>query len=1066
MTAREDGDGASTERVSWAARFFLLRTTFGVLVTLLLVFGGLLASGMLVKESFPDLAIPQASITTGWPGADPQTIEQDVTEKIEKEVKTLRGLKKVTSASFDSFSIVAVEFDANADLGESMQLLRAKVRDAEAELPDAAESPHIEQVSVDDRPIMTILLHGAVGESVLSRTAQDLEERLENVRGVNEAEIGGMREEVVSVRVHPERALALGLSPTVIRDAIRNANVDMPWGEIDSEEVGASVRFYGRFRTVRDLAELPVARMGEAGQGRIVRLREVADVRRDLERETSRAFFSWERSGFAPSIEVSVKKVPGADTVAVVEAVRAELEELSVAPEWPPLLRYRVTQDESEQIRDSLSGVLANGGQAMLAVFVILFLLLTWREGVIAGLCIPLTFLGALLVIWLLGYSLNQLVIIGMVLALGLLVDVFILMMEGMHEAIFVEGEPFAAAAVKTVKRYGLPAAAGLLTTIFALAPLAAIGGVAGKFIRVLPVTAIACLVVAFGVAFLVAIPLSRLLLGRVVSSDGPKATRVDRWTAAVSERLRSFSLRTILSNRLAATGVVALAVAALVASTIGFSKVPIIMYPKADGLKLGITVDLGPSTTLASSQAVADRLGEVLREKEYFESVVKLVGKKSPLAQVALQDALAPSEGAQFVGFSCIFVPLEARSAPGYVYADRLRDELGPILHGMAAGASLELVPETGEPSAVAPVQIALLGASMERLRELSAEVQGALQGVPGAVDVHDNLGTVRAEVKLLPRREAMDFYGLTEQELATQVRLSLGNDEVAKFAVGGLDEDLSLQLGMAWPSRNGAIGGPTTMGEFALVRAFTSGGETVPLLAVLEPRVGTATQWITHEDGKRTISVLAKTDGRTAQEVVDDLRPILDEMQAGWPAGYGYRFAGEVAETAETFGSAGIMLVVAVLLVFGVLVLQFGSFLQSLIIIAAVPLALIGTFAGFFFAWIPFSFFAMVGVIALIGIVVNDSIVMVDTMNRHRSAGLSIAEAAAHGAADRLRPIISTSVTTIVGLVPLALSEPMWRPLCYAVIFGLSVATLTALLVVPCLYLLLTPRSSSAAT
>jgi multidrug efflux pump subunit AcrB len=350
---------------SWAARTFLLKTHFGLLLTILLVAGGLLASGVLVKESFPDLAIPQASISTEWPGADPQTIEKDVTEKIEKEVKTLRGLKKVSSASFDSFSIVTVEFDANANLTESMQLLRAKVRDAEAELPAAARAPRIEQVSVDDRPVLTVVLYGDVGATVMSRTAQQLEARLERVAGVNEADISGMRDEVISVRILPDRSLALGLSPTVVRDAIQSANVDMPWGEIDSEAIGSTVRFYGRFRSVEDLQQLPVARLGGLAEGRIVRLGEVAEVRRDLEREITRAFFSWENGEFAPSVEVSVKRVPGSDTVAVVEAVRAELDATTESAGWPPQLRYRITQDEAKQIRDSLSDVVTNAGQAM-----------------------------------------------------------------------------------------------------------------------------------------------------------------------------------------------------------------------------------------------------------------------------------------------------------------------------------------------------------------------------------------------------------------------------------------------------------------------------------------------------------------------------------------------------------------------------------------------------------------------------------------------------------------------------------------------------------------------------
>jgi multidrug efflux pump subunit AcrB len=218
----------------------------------------------------------------------------------------------------------------------------------------------------------------------------------------------------------------------------------------------------------------------------------------------------------------------------------------------------------------------------------------------------------------------------------------------------------------------------------------------------------------------------------------------------------------------------------------------------------------------------------------------------------------------------------------------------------------------------------------------------------------------------------------------------------------------------------------------------------------------MGSAPLSITHQDGRRSIAVLAKTEEVPPNEVIEAILPALEEMKKGWPAGYAYRVGGEVAEVAETFSSAGAMLIIAVVLIFGLLVLLFDSFVQSLIVISAMPLAMIGTFLGFFVFQIPFSFFAMVGLISLIGIVVNDTIVMIDTVNTHLQGGIEVRLAAARGASDRLRPIISTSVTTIVGLIPLAITNPMWRPLCYAIIFGLSVSTVTSLVIVPCLYYL----------
>ena len=1042
-------------------KFFFLRPTFGLLLAVLMTAGGVMAYFALVKESLPDLDIPQATIVTVWPGADPQTIEQEVTEKIEKEIKTLRNVKSVNSASFDSSSIIAVEFQADADSGEAASLLREKVSNAESELPRDAEKPEINQLSVDDRPIITFVLSGEVSDAVLSDLAQRLQDQLERLPGVNEVGLGGARDEVIQILLDPRKLLSLGISPTTVRDAIQAANLDVPWGEIDSDEIGATVRFTGRFRELEDLRSLPIARLGE-GIGRPVRLSEVGTVRRDLEEEVSRATLSWKGAEFAPSVEVSVKKAPGSDSIAVAARARAAVQEARDGRGWPSGVNFRVSQDESEQIWDALGGVLDNAWQAMLAVFVILFLLLTWREGIIAGLSIPLTFLGALIVIWAMGNTLNELVIIGMVLALGLLVDVFILMMEGLHEGIFVEKLTFGQAALKTVKRYAVPAFAGQLTTILALAPLMAIGGLPGKFIRVLPIAAIACLVVSFIVAMLVAIPLSRLLLGRVGQNGvEERKTRADRITESASRWLKQWSLSKTLRSRRVAALWIGGAVVLFVLSIVALTRVPLVMYPKGDGLKLGITIELPPSTTLDSSQLVADRIGEVLREKPYLESIVKLVGEKSPLSQQSITDSLRPTAAENYVGFSCIFLPLDERDEPAYVYADELREELGDILRAGTPGASLLIVADTGEPAGGDPIQITLSGDDLGTLRQLSAEVQAALSQISGTSDVRDNLGALRPEIILVPKREALDFYGISQSDLGAQVRYAMGTAEIGDYALPGVEEDLPIKLGLLWPSRQGRSGGPTRIAEMSLVRAFTPDGTTVPLTELLDPVSGESPVSITHTDARRAITVLGKSPGRPVTEVMAELQPRLDEMQGNWPSGYRYSVGGEAQETAETFGSAGVMLVVAVIMVFGVLVLVFGSFMQAFIVITALPFALIGTFLGFYLTGMSLSFFAMVGIIALIGIVANDSIVMVDTMNIHLRDGIKVAEAAARGAADRLRPILSTSITTIVGLIPMAISNPMWRPLCFAVIFGLIASTVLSLIIVPCLYLLLTRRS-----
>jgi multidrug efflux pump subunit AcrB len=1055
-------DGAASNQankghaVSPFTRFFFLRTVFGILLTLLMVVGGLLGYGSMIKESNPDIALAIATVTTTWGGADPETIEQQVTNELEKEIQSVEGLKTLDSASFSGFSLINAEFRADADVDQSMQRLREAVSRAEPNLPRDADQPSVRSISVTDAPILTVALFGNLDPVVLSQAAQKIEDRLEKVAGVTEVTLGGARDEVVQVRMNPSQLTALGISPMTVANRIRTANTDVPLDEIESDAIGTQVRFFGRFRQIEELQTLPITRLN----GRVVRLSELAEVRRELEPENSLAEISIAGSDYESVVSVAVKKVPGQDTIRVVNAVLADLDAAKGDPNvWPPGMDYVVTADDSEIIWEQLGNLFSNAIQAMIAVFAVLFIALTWREALIAGLSIPLTFLGTLAVLWLMGSTLNNMVLIGMVLALGLLVDVFILMMEGMHEAIFTSELSFNQAALKTVKTYAAPAFAGQLTTILAMSPLMAIGGTMGKFIRLLPLTAVICLLLSFAIALLVDIPLSRYLLGNLKNR---KKSRVDRLSETASERFVRWSLNYTVRSKATARAWTLFALTLFVTAVLAFTQIPTTFFPEEDSLKLGINVELPPNTTLAVSQTVADDLGETLRQKPYFDNVIKYVGQSSTLVSTG---TLQPTEGSYLLGFSGILVPEDDRDQMSNAIANDLRAELNQTLQKYP-GAKLLVSTESATGSGD-PIQIEIAGSDMAELRQLSNQVQNLLRQIPGTTDVRDNLGNLQADLRIVPRREELDFYGLTEEDVAAQARYYMTATEVGNFVIGGNQEDIEIRLSTAWPSRNGTVGGPTRRDELSLVRFFGANPDqpVVPAGSVVTAVQGQSPLSITHRGGQRTVTVLSKTANRTVGEILADVAPQLDELQATWPMGYRYSFAGEAEDQAETFGSAGQALGVAIFLVFAVLVLQLNSFSQPLIILITVPLALIGTFGGFFLAWIPFSFPAFIGIIALVGIVVNNAIVMVDTMNGYRQEGMTVKKAAAHGVADRLRPILTTSITTIIGLIPLALSSPQWMPLCSTIIFGLMASTLIALIVIPCLYLQFTPKTQADA-
>lgn len=1046
------------------ARFFFLQPIFGILLVVTLLLGGLMAYSQLVKESLPDLNIPQATITTTWPGADPRTMEEQVTDVIEDEVTTLQGVTRVDSASFDSFSIISVEFDASADSVDAMTRLRAAVADAEAELPADVERPAIAQASVDDRPIFTFTLHGDGGSATMNDLARRVQDTLERVPNVNEVDIGGEREEIVQILLRPERLLALGLSPSAVRSAVQQANVEQPFGEIRSDSIGAVVRLEGRFRDVNDLRALPIARLDGSGAGRAVRLDEVATVRRMQETETTRAFFSNQGSEFAPSLELSVRKTPGADTVNLVQSIRASLEQQKSAAGWPAGLDYTITQDESEQIWEALADVFVSALQTMGIVFAILLLTIAWREAVIAGISVPVTFAGVLLIIWMMGYSLNELVVIGMVIALVMIVDVFIILMEGLHDEIYNEGKTFGQGVLATVKRYAMPAFAAQLTTILALVPLMSISGTTGEFIRVLPTTTVICLILSFIVAMLCSLPLSRALLGKQRKAADPgKRGRSDRLAAWAVNGLESWNTRHVVKTRRQSWLWVWGTVALFVLSMFAFTQARVELFPPTDGERLGINIELPPTAQLATSQTVADDVGAMLREKPYLQSVVKLVGLKSPFAGGSMAAALQPSEAENFIGFSVIFKPLEERDAESYVLAEEIRRELQTYLQTNVAAAQLLVVPEAGGPSAGDPIEIQLLGPDMDELQQRSREVQAVLAGLSGVVDVRDNIGMLKPQLALQPNREAANFFGVAHDDLASQLRIAFSSDEIGTFATGEGTDDIDIQLGTEWPSRPGEAGGPRNTEELSRVRVFAEDGRSIGLNQLLTPVQAEAAIAISHANGERAITVMAKNEGRTVGEIMAEVAPRLTELQAQWPEGYRAVIGGESADTSETFASALTALVIAVVLVVGVLVIVFNSFRQAFIIFATMPLAVVGSALGFWAFDITFSFFAMIGLVSLIGIAINNGIIMVDTMNSFLKDGMSIREAAAAGSARRLRPLLTTAITTIVGLVPLAISSAFYRPLTLVIIFGLISVSVLALFVVPALYLLLTPANAA---
>lgn len=1032
--------------------FIFIKRILALLLVAGIIFGGLISWNSMTQEDNPDLSIPIVTVQTTWPGRDPESIEKQITNKIEEQIKTVEGLKTFESSSFNSTSIIRVEFNLDQDADTCVQRLSSKITSIQ-DLPADALVPVIEKKTVNDSPVLTVNLYGDVNLNQLNNLANNLKDEVLKVKGVQKIDINGERKQRIFIALKQDILSSLKLSATAVKEAIQRAHKDTTLDTIESESFSPQIKVYGFIRSVEALKKLTITHIDKHP----VLLGDVANVRRDLEKEKVRIRFST-GGDFQNALSFSIYRAPQADTVKLIEKSLETLEDFKKSSGWLEGVKTQVTTNNAIDIQQSLNSVISNVAQAIILVFIVLLCALTWRESLVAGLSIPLALFATLVICNILGYTLNKLVIIGMVLALGMLVDVFILMMEGMHENLYVYKKSFKESVFATLKAYALPAFTGQLTTILAFLPLSMMGGIDGKFIKIIPIVVSICLVASYLISILIDLPLSWYVF-KSVKVDAPPSW-IDRMTEKAQERFNTFQQKWIVKSKLTSYVTVGLGMVFFIFAIYSSRHLEMEMYSKADNMDMGLTVELSPDATLAEADKVAKALGQVLRQQDFIDSVVSYTGMRSPVSEGG---GMKINQSFSLVGFVCRMKPLHGKASRNgrmsHTYVEDLRKNCEAKLGPLFPGAQVSFYINTGGTSTSAPVQLRLFGNDINQLRSLTNEVKQVVQSIPGTMDVNDNLGFGKLTIKAIPNNEALDFYKLDSSSLGAQMRLATGFDKIGSMPDEVLKEEPEIRLGTYWPSRRGKPGGPMTVNELLQLKVMAK-DESIPLQALVTVKVESAAQSITHFDGARAAVIGSFTDKRSATEIVQQLKSDMETLRSSnnWPEGFTYAFGGEEEQSGETSTSGPLL--IALFLVFSVLALQFGNFKQPFIIMMSLPLALGGIVFGFFFLGMPFSFPAMIGAISLIGIAVNDAIVMIETMNECHEQGMPINEAASKGSSLRLRPIIVTTVTTILGLLPLALSDPVWQPLCTSIISGLLVATFVSLLIIPALFNLLTPQ------
>lgn len=1028
-------------------------TTIFLAVVCLFV-AGLLAYIDLPRESNPDITIPVVLVSTPYVGVSPEDIEGLITIPLENELAGLRDVKVMKSTSAEGVSIVSIEFEPDVVIEDALQKVRDGVAKAKPKLPEDAEDPSVQEISFSDIPIVLVTIAGDVDEAVLKELADRMEESATRIPGVLDANVTGGVEREISVEVYPERLAHYGLALYDITGAISDENVNIPGGTVSTGDSNVLLRVPGEFTSVEQIENVAVKRVGD----RPVFVRDLARV---VDGTAERKTFS--RMNGRPSVTLSVTKRAGANILEVAQAVKDLAAEQSKG--WPDGVSFRVLGDQSEGIEISVTDLQNNIITALILVVGVIVFFMGVRNSLFVAISIPLSMLGSFLVLSVLGFTLNMVVLFSLMIALGMLVDNAIVVVENVYRHNELGREP-REAAIRGTEEVAIPVAASTATTVAAFLPMVFWPGIMGEFMGFLPKTVIivlvASLVVAAGV---LPVFMSKLLPSSTGEADDeptdggieplPELGRIMRAYRSVLElsirfRYLSFGL-----------GVVSLI---LTMGAYAFLNHGVEMFPETEPERANVFVRAAEGTDLETTDRIVRRIEGILATEENVDVWVAETGVQSD------GNALGPSSSAKNQARITVdFLPSVNTAKPGEKVrveptsrtVDSLRNKLVEV-----AGAEIRIEKERMGPPVGKPIAVEVRGPDFHGVGELALELKRRLRELDGVTDLTDDYRVGRPEMPLRIDRGAAKRIGVSTAVIGDTVRTAIAGSKASALRDGEDEHDIVVRLGERYRDNLQSVLDIRLPGrEDRSPDTFA-----VPLSTVASYRLAGGTGSIKHVDQDLVVTVEGDvTEGTNAVAV----QQAVNELLADWevPEGFSMQLAGSQDEQKEAQAFLVRAFFIAVALILLVLVTQFDSLFMPLIILVTVGLSLIGVLWGLVLTGTPFGIIMTgIGVISLAGVVVNNAIVLLDYVQQLQARGLTVQESLVRAGITRFRPVMLTAITTTLGLVPMAagisvdfmrfrlvfgsVSAQWWGPMAVAVIFGLSFATVLTLVMVPTLY------------
>lgn len=996
-----------------------------VLANLIAVFAIVVGIGSYLampKRDFPKASLNIAIIQTFYPGASPEDVERLITRKIEEEVADVKDLKSLTSISREGLSVVVLEYEQEvSDFSKALLNLNNEVKKVK-NLPANLDPPEVVEAVVEHIGIY-LSVGGEADEMVLREIALDLKDEISNIPGVARIEFMAWREREIWVELDREKLEGHGLTPGDVADAIAAENRNIPGGSLRTGRIELLVRTMGEFEEASQIRQVVVHRDDRGG---IVTVGDLGTIRDTLEE----ASISTHVNG-RPGIVLEIYNSDEGNamvTVAQIKKVIADFREI-----LPARVYLTTFMDTSKWLRQSLSDLSSNALFGLVFVTIILWFFMGTRTSILAVIGLPVAILGGVIILHVMGVSVNRLTLFGMILILGILVDDSIVVIENIARHLAM-GKTRAQAAVDGTNEVIWPVIAATATTIAAFSALFMMTGVMGTFLSNIPKVVIAALAGSLIEALFI-LPSHMAEHGKIPDEKG---WRERMWIPVRVTYLRLLE-RTLAHRYLAL--LVAMGVA-LSFTLLGALVLDVKLLEQEDPEFFEVRIEMPSGTRLEATEEVLDEVEKRLRglPPGTVQDILTIAG-------FALTGGTSTNRGTNYGETFVFFTPAEGRRWTGFQLLEKARG----LLDGLSGPVQMEVAEMRRGPPTGAPVAVEIRGRRQEVLMDIAAQVQAELARQEGVKDIRTDFLPGKKELRVRVDRPRAAMVGLGTAQVAQYVRAAYHGILATIFKAEREEVDVLVKFR---DSERNEVAGLSSL----MIR--TVDGRQVPLreLAQISEELGSA--GIRRIDRKRAITVLANVDEEktTGMAVNKALQDFLKEMESKHP-GYTLKAGGEFEMTRDSIISLFKALVLSFIVIFAILGAQFKSYVQPFIVMSAVPFSFIGVVFGLIVSGKDLSMFSLMGIIALGGIVVNDSLVMVDFINRIRRTGLGRRESILQAAEKRLRPIMLTTVTTMGGLIPVAYAfigkeNLMLTPMALAIVWGLLASTILTLFLVPSLY------------